>query len=57
MAKKINDYYDHENQVQYKPQTWQCTKCTYQIEVLSANAISHRCPKNESKATPFKKIV
>lgn len=57
MAKKFNDYYDHENQVQYKPQTWQCTKCTYQIEVLSANAISHRCPKNESKDTPFKKIV
>ena len=56
MPKKFNDYYDHENKVQLKPQTWQCTLCPKQVEVLSATEISHRCPKNQSKITHFKKI-
>lgn len=56
MPKKYNDYYDHENQVQYKPQIWQCTKCPKEVEVLAATDVSHRCPKNESKVTFFKKV-
>lgn len=56
MPKKFNDYYDHENKVQLNPQTWECTKCSAQIQVLSATAISHRCPKNLAKMTHYKKI-
>jgi transcription initiation factor IIE alpha subunit len=56
MPKKFNDYYDYDNKVQHKPQTWQCPKCEYKIEVLSANDVSHPCPKNDQKVTFFKNI-
>ena len=56
MSKKFDDYYDHENKVQLNPQTWQCTKCPVQIQVLSAEEIGHRCPGNKSLMTPFKKV-
>ena len=56
MPKKYNDYYDHENQVQYDPQTWQCTKCPKQVKVLVAEEVVHKCPSNQAKITPFKKL-
>jgi hypothetical protein len=56
MPKKFDDYYDRENQVQYTPQTWGCPKCEYQIQVLSAVDVSHKCPKNDKKVTFFNKV-
>ena len=56
MPKKFNDYYDHDNKVQLKPQTWECPKCTYQIQVLAAKDVSHKCPKNDHKVTFFKEL-
>lgn len=56
MAKRHNDYYDHENQVQHAPQIWSCPKCKKEMEVLYAVEVSHRCPKNKSLLTDFKKV-
>ena len=56
MAKKFNDYYDHDNKVQYTPQNWRCPKCEKRIEVLSAVEVVHKCPSNQSKMTYFRKI-
>jgi hypothetical protein len=56
MPKKLNDYYDRDNQVQYETQTWKCTECDAQVEVLSAVEISHKCPKNKSQITFFERM-
>lgn len=56
MPKKFNDYYDYDNKVQYTPQTWECPKCNHRVQVLAANDVSHRCPKNKSKTIFFKKV-
>jgi len=56
MPKKLNDYYDRENQVQYTPQTWKCPKCDHQVEVLHAVDVSHQCQNNDKKVTFFKKV-
>jgi len=56
MPKKFNDYYDHDNKVQYKPQTWECPKCNHQIQVLSAKDVSHKCPKNDKAVVFYKNL-
>lgn len=56
VPKKYNDYYDRENQVQHIPQVWKCTKCEKKLEVLSAVEVTHRCPKNKSQVTNFKRV-
>lgn len=56
MPKKYNDYYDHDNKVQLKPQTWKCDKCEYTTQVLAAQDVSHQCPKNGKKVTFLKQV-
>lgn len=56
MAKRFNDYYDHENQIQYKPQIWECPKCSHKVEALWAADVSHPCPSNGKKATFYKRV-
>lgn len=56
MPKKFDDYYDHDNKIQRKPQTWKCGKCSNTVVVLSALDVSHRCPSNKNAVTFYKKI-